>query len=98
MRPVSPVVVWLEALIAALISEGLLESPYVVSVPRQEVGGEMDVEGLLDVGYDEIVVTTLCAGCDGCWSSCWKLAETLYCFDVVKPFGSRERGPAVAAC
>jgi hypothetical protein len=91
MRPVSPVVVWLEALIAALISEGLLESPYVVSVPRQEVGGEMDVEGLLDVGYDEIVVTTLCAGC-------WKLAETLYCFDVVKPFGSRERGPAVAAC
>jgi hypothetical protein len=90
MRPVSPVVVWLEALVAALVSEGLLESPYVVSMPGQEVGGEMDVEGLLDVGYDEIVVPTFGAGGDGCDSSCGKRAETLYCFDVVKPFGLRE--------
>jgi hypothetical protein len=98
MRPVSPVVVWLEALVAALVSEGLLKSPYVVSVPGQEVGGEMDVEGLLDVGYDEIIVPRFCTSCDGGRSSCWELADTLYCFDVVEPFWSRKRGPAVAAC
>jgi hypothetical protein len=53
----------------------------------------MDVEGLLDVGYDEIVVTTLCTSCDGCWGAGWKLADALDGFDVVEPFRSGERGP-----
>jgi len=67
-----PVVIRLVPFIPTFIPQHLLEGPSIVSVPCQEIGRAMDCERLLNVGDDEIIVSTPCSRSDGGGRLCWQ--------------------------
>lgn len=66
-----PVPVWLVALVAALIAQGLLVAVHEPAVPGHEVARVVDRERLVDVGDDEVIEAGLCASGEGAWGLCW---------------------------
>lgn len=82
-----PVVVWLVAIVSALVPQDLFVRPCEESVPSEEVASVMHRKGLIDVCRNEVIVTTADARCYGQWCLCFKFAQAFHCFDVFLPLG-----------
>lgn len=80
--PPGVAVVGLAALVATLVAEGLLICPGEVPVPRKEVTSDVDVEGLLDVGGDEVIVSVPATRAHLLVELRGELGHALHCGDV----------------
>jgi hypothetical protein len=67
----APIVIRLIPFIPTFIPQHLLKCPRIITVPCQKVGCSVNCERLLNVGYDEVVVSALRSGCNGSGCLCW---------------------------
>lgn len=88
-----PVPVRLVPLVIALITQGLLVGPDVISVPAKEVACGVDKQRLVDVGSDEVIVAATNAGDDAQGCGGWRFLEAEHSIDIIKAFLAREGRP-----